>query len=245
MKLLQHFFEPWTWKMAWRDTRSSRRRLIVFSLSVVFGVAALVAIGCFRKSLEYSVEEQSRSLLGADLVIASRQAFGAKEEALFQSIGGEQSREISFSSMIFFPETGGTRLAQIRALSGDFPFYGRMETTPANAAEEFRKAGAGALVEDTLLVQYNAHVGSEVRIGELGLRVLGSLQKVPGETVVFATIAPRVYMAMADLERTRLLRQGSVVRYKVYFHFAAGTDVAALVGKVRGELDELRLSFET
>src|ERR1035438_2420582 len=35
-------------KMAWRDSRASRRRLILFSLSVVFGIAALVALGSFR-----------------------------------------------------------------------------------------------------------------------------------------------------------------------------------------------------
>ncbi|HMC27378.1 MAG TPA: hypothetical protein VKM56_06245, partial [Verrucomicrobiae bacterium] len=127
IRALKHLLEPWTWKMAWRDTRTSRRRLLVFSLSVVFGVAALVAIGCFRKSLEISVDEQSRGLLGADLVIASRQPFSAVEEALFKSVLGEQSREVSFSSMIYFPETGGTRLAQIRALGGGFPFYGAMD----------------------------------------------------------------------------------------------------------------------
>jgi predicted lysophospholipase L1 biosynthesis ABC-type transport system permease subunit len=55
----------WTWRMAWRDTRSSRRRLLVFSLSVVFGVAALVAIGCFEKSLEVSVNEQARRIGGS------------------------------------------------------------------------------------------------------------------------------------------------------------------------------------
>src|SRR5258706_11029796 len=142
--------------MAWRDTRTSRRRLIIFSLSVVFGVAALVAIGCFRKSLEFSVEEQSRGLLGADLVVASRQPFTAEEETMFAAVVGNQSREVDFTSMIYFPETGGTRLAQIRALSGDFPFYGRMEATPASASVDFRQPGAGALVEDTLLVQFNA-----------------------------------------------------------------------------------------
>src|SRR5205814_7061455 len=107
-------------------------------------------------SLEFSVEEQSRGLLGADLVIGSRQPFSTGEEKLFREIGGLQSREVDFSSMIFFPETGGTRLAQIRALGGDFPFYGRMEASPPEAATAFRKPGAGALIEDTLLVQFNA-----------------------------------------------------------------------------------------
>src|SRR5436190_13344471 len=99
----RYLANPWTWRMAWRDTRSSRRRLFVFSLSVVFGVAALVAIGCFRKSLEESVNEQARAILGADLVIASKQKFSSEEEGLFRSIGGSQSREVRFSSMVFFP----------------------------------------------------------------------------------------------------------------------------------------------
>ena len=33
------------WKMAWRDSRSSRRRLFVFSISITLGIAALVSIG--------------------------------------------------------------------------------------------------------------------------------------------------------------------------------------------------------
>src|SRR5215212_7987100 len=207
----------WTWRMAWRDTRSSRRRMFVFSLSVVFGVAALVAIGCFEKSLEVSVNEQARALVGADLVIASREKFTPEEEELLRSIPGDSSREVDFSSMVYFPQTGGTRLAQIRALGGNFPYYGRMETDPPTAASGFRESGAGALVEDTVLAQYGARVGSQVSIGELKVPVLGSLQKVPGETVMMATISPRVYISLADLPKTRLLGRGSMARYKVYF----------------------------
>src|SRR5439155_21994729 len=59
----------------------------------------------------------------------------------------------------------------------------------------------GALVEDTLLAQFGIKVGSEVRIGDLRLPVAGSLQKVPGETVVMATISPRVYIPLADLSK--------------------------------------------
>jgi putative ABC transport system permease protein len=231
--------------MAWRDTRSSRRRMLVFSLSVVFGVAALVAIGSFEKSLEEAVDEQARALVGADLVIASREKFTEEEEELLRSIPGNQSREVDFSSMVYFPETGGTRLAQIRALGGDFPYYGRMETDPPTAATEFRKSAAGALVEDTLLAQYGARVGSQVSIGELKLPVLGSLQKVPGETVVMATISPRVYIPLSDLPKTRLLGRGSMARYKVYFHLPPKTDVPALVAQIRPQLDQFQLSYDT
>ena len=106
--------------MAWRDTRTSRGRLLLFSSSIVLGVAALAAIGSLGTNLERAVEEQAKSLLGADLAISSRRAFTAEEESLLKDIGGEQSRETSFASMILFPASGGTRLAQVRALSGAF-----------------------------------------------------------------------------------------------------------------------------
>ena len=128
---LHHLLSPWTWLMAWRDSRASRRKLLFFSCSIVLGIAALTAIGSLGRNLERAIAEQAKSLLGADLVIGARHPFTAEEDTLFREIGGEQSREISFSSMIFFVRSQGTRLAQVRALEGAFPFYGRLETEPA------------------------------------------------------------------------------------------------------------------
>lgn len=108
--------------MAWRDSRTNRGRLLLFSSSIVLGVAALAAIGSLGKNLERAVEEQAKTLLGADLALSSRQPFSGAEEQLLTSLGGRQAREISFSTMIYFPGGGGARLVQARALSGPFPF---------------------------------------------------------------------------------------------------------------------------
>src|SRR6266513_575486 len=67
-------------KMAWRDSRTSRMRLLLFSLSITVGVAALVAIGSFRQSLSQSIDDQARTLVGADLVIESTRPFTTTEE---------------------------------------------------------------------------------------------------------------------------------------------------------------------
>ena len=48
-------------------------------------------------NLNRAIEEQAKTLLGADLVINSREPFTPEEDELFKQIGGEQSREISFS----------------------------------------------------------------------------------------------------------------------------------------------------
>ena len=55
--------------MAWRDSRTNRGRLLLFSSSIVLGVAALAAIGSLGKNLEGAVAEQARTLLGADLAL--------------------------------------------------------------------------------------------------------------------------------------------------------------------------------
>ncbi len=240
---VQQLFRPWTWLMAWRDSRNSRRRLVVFSSSIVLGIGALVAIASFGKNLEAAIGLQAKGLLGADLVLGSRQSFGDGEKKLFGELGGQQASETSFSSMIRFPAGEGGRLVQVRALEGPFPFYGSLETDPPNAAREFRTGGA--LVEEGVLIQYGAKVGDVVRIGDLTTKVVGSLKKVPGETLVFATIAPRVYLSLGEVERANLIRDGSLARYKTFFQFPAGTDVGALVKQRRPEFDQLRLSVDT
>ena len=76
--------------MAWRDTRASRRRLLLFSTSIVMGIAALVAIRSFAASAERAIDQQSRLLLGADLSVTSRRALSAADEKLLASLGGDK-----------------------------------------------------------------------------------------------------------------------------------------------------------
>jgi len=241
---LIHLFSRWTWLMAWRDSRASRRKLLFFSCSIVLGIAALTAIGSLGSNLERAIEEQAKSLLGADLVIGSRQPFSEEEGEMFREIGGQQSREVSFSSMIFFPNAKGTRLVQVRALEGGFPFYGQLETEPPGAAQEFRRGG-GALVEESLLTQFNAKVGDEIRLGTLKTRIIGRLKKVPGETVAFASIAPRVYIAMSDVPGSGLLREGSLARHRISFRLPPGIDADKLVKQLKPRLDNNRLTHNT
>jgi putative ABC transport system permease protein len=244
-KTFGHIFSPWTWTMAWRDSRTSRKRLLLFSSSIILGIAALAAVGSLGVNLNRAIEEQAKTLLGADLVINSREAFTPEEEQLFQKIGGEQSREISFMTMVYFPRTGGTRLANARGLSGGFPFYGQFDTKPSAAATEFRHANGGALVEQSMLDQFDAKVGDEVRVGNLTSRVAARLEKIPGESVALSAIAPRIYFSMDDLPQTGLLREGSLAQYRIFFKLPDGTNATQLVAALKPQLEQFRLRTDT
>ncbi len=75
---------PWTWRTAWRDSRAQRGRLALIALSIVIGLAALVAIHSLKSSLEKAIDTEAKSLLGSDLQITSRKPFPAGS-------GGEDS----------------------------------------------------------------------------------------------------------------------------------------------------------
>ena len=232
------------WKMAWRDSRASRRRLLLFSSSITFGVAALVALGSFRHSLARAIDDQARTLIGADLIIESTRPFTPEQEQFIQSLGEPQAREVRFSTMALFPKTNGTRLVQLRALAGDFPFYGKLETDPPAAAQIFRQSG-NAIAEESLLIQFGAKPGDQIKIGDAQFTISGALKKMPGEASAGASLAPRVYVPLQDLAAANLLKPGSIARYRDYLKFNDGVDAEARIREFAPRLHELRLEFDT
>jgi len=244
--MFRALFLPWTWRMAWRESRSSRVRLLWFSLSISLGVAALTAVGSLSATLSDAIEAQAKGLLGADLVLASRQPFSPEAEALAAGLKpAGRARETSFSTMLVFPSlTNATRLVNARAIEGAFPFYGRLEAEPESAVDVLRR-GEGVVVEESVLLQFGLAIGDPVRIGSWDTRIAGALKRVPGDTVSFGSIAPRVYLDASRLAETRLLGSASLARYRMLFRFDDNRDVPAWVKAESTNLVRLHLDSDT
>jgi putative ABC transport system permease protein len=238
----------WLCQMAWRDSRRHRARMLLFITSIVVGIAALVAIWSFGVNLAESIEQEANELLGADLVVNCRQEPQGAIESVLDSIrsleGVRSASEINFASMVLFPKSNGTRLVQIRALGGDFPFYGKLETEPTTAASRFRQ-GPYALVEQTVLLQFGAEVGDSIQVGKLHFVIAGALTKVPGQAGIAATVAPAVYVPLEYIEATGLLTRGSRLVRQYYFALPANIDADALGKSLRPTLREANESYET
>ena len=234
-------------RMAWRDSRASRRRLVLFSLSVVLGIAALVAIGSLGANLERGIDEQARGLLGADLIIAGRNEPSRELEAQLAGLGAEQSRETSFTSMLAFPTSGGlTRLVNVRALEGGFPYYGEFQTEPADAVARLRSGGDVVVLEETLLRQYRVRVGDEVKLGNTRFTIVGALQKLPGESsAISATVAPRALIPRDRLDATGLADRNVLVRYRLMVKLPPESDPLQVETTLRREFRAEGLGYDT
>src|SRR5690606_24878386 len=140
-------------KMAWRDAKASRARLLLFMASTILGIAAVASIQLFGQNLTDNIQRQSKSLMGADFLIDTDQLPTERAQAIIDSLKPDAS-EVNFVSMVAFPKNNGTKLVRVRGLKGDFPFYGKLETQPVTAATSYQALG-GALVDATLMLQYN------------------------------------------------------------------------------------------
>ncbi|SMO77898.1 ABC transporter permease [Gracilimonas mengyeensis] len=225
----------WTFKMAWRDSRSNRSKLFLFMAAIIVGVAAQVAITSFRANLNTSIESQAKELLGADLEVERNAPFQEELQAVLDSLGGEVSTALEFNSMAFFPKTGTTRLSQISAVEGGFPFYGDLITEPASAAQTFQQNG-GALVDEPVMRLFDLQPGDSVKIGQITYKIEGTLIEIPGQPVAASFFGPRIFIPKENVEETGLLQRGSRLEYVSWHKFPEGTDMAY----VDDRLDQLR-----
>lgn len=237
------FFSTWSWKMAWRDARSNKKRLFVYISAIIIGVAAQVAVTSFRASLDKTINNQSKELLGADLEIETETPFPDTLKAYFDTLGGEQASVTQFPSMVYFPKNGNTRLSNIRALKGNFPFYGILETIPTEAAERF-KTDSSALVDKSLMTQFDIEVGDSVKVGQLTLPISGTLTKVPGEAAATAMIGPRVFIPQVLLDSTKLIQRGSRVEYKQYFKFTDTRNISSIESRLDSLENDLDIDID-
>ena len=235
---------PWLLKMAWRDSRRNRSRLFLFVSSIILGIAAMVAIYSLGENMSNEVDKQAASLLGADLMLGSGKPVSPAIRKMTDSLGDRRSEQRMFPSMIYFLKSNKTRLVQVRALGGEFPYYGELETVPATAGKEFRNRQA-ALVDQTMMLQYGASVGDSIKIGGVTFVIAGTLINAPGQTGLSASVAPPVYIPLQYLEQTGLAQKGSRIITQFFFKFDKKADMKKLVDNIKPRLDTEAMSYET
>lgn len=156
-------------RTALKDSRKNRGKLFMFMSSIILGIAALVAINSFNYNLVEDIDEQALSLMGADLVVNSNRKIPENILDTLATLPGETASEIELFSMAYLPRIDETQFMRIKALEGDFPFYGKLKTEPADA-HDIIKNGRYALVDEGMMLQYNLVVGDEIRLGNAFFR---------------------------------------------------------------------------
>ena len=203
--------------MAAREMRASWHRLLFFFVCIAIGVGAIVAIRSVIQSVRHTFAGEARSLITADAIITSNQTLKpevvATIDARLQAAGAESTRSIELATMARPADRadGRARMVELRAVERAFPYYGRMKLAGDRPYSHALLQDFGVLVRPELLAQLDVKVGDALTIGSKRFTIRGVLVSEPGRRLGAFSIGPRVFVDLADLEKTGLLGLGSRV----------------------------------
>lgn len=203
-------------KMAAREMRASWQRLLFFFVCIAIGVGAIVALRSVIQSVRNTFAGEARSLISADAVITSNQPL--KPELLekiserLKTAGAESTRSVELATMTRAADRpdGRARMVELRAVESAFPYYGQMKLEGQDYTHELLQ-NFGVLVRPELLAQLDVKVGDQLSIGSQRFTIRGVIQSEPGRRLGAFSIGPRVFVDVADLEKTGLIGFGSRV----------------------------------
>lgn len=243
-KAIPFWRDRWLWTMAWRDARNNYGRLFLLVASLITGIAAVVSIGSLNYSLQETLDQNAKELLGADMVLNSNKKFDPDFVSGLDSAKLGIAGDAEMASMVMFMNSGQSRLVKLTALFGDFPFYGKLETQPANAPE-LMKTGRFAMLDESLARQFEISSEDSLKIGNRMFKVAGVVNKIPGGGVLTSTLAPSVYISMEALDSTGLVQFGSRVNYSLFVKTAGEKETEAKIKEIQPQVKRLGYSIET
>lgn len=228
------------------ESRSAFRRVGIYALSISLGVAALVAVRAFRADVSRSVEREAQVLMGADVRLSAQKPFPDSVVRVVDSLvaaGHPSSTVVTAASMILAPANGNVRLFQVRAVDGDWPFYGEIRTVPAGLWDGW---GDGEVIVDpAVLTQLGVVPGDTLRVGEQEFTVAGTVENAPTELGFQTAIGPRVYLRPEQLQATEIMGFGSLARYETFLLVPEPTDRQLIETRYLDTFREGQVRFET
>ena len=235
------------WSLAWRESRTARRRLLLYMSSISLGVAALVAIDSFSSNIIQSVKDQSRALMGGDVSFNSSKPIPPRIDSLFDSLsrrGISFARVTTFPSMAVVPRTSGTRFAQVRGVTDNYPFYGNIVTEPAGRWPMLHQ-GPYAIVDPALLTTLDARVGDTLKLGFGTFTIIASIRDVPGAAGIAEMLGPRIFIPSRYIAETQLLVFGSTAERTVLARLPDGVDPDKFVKPFRKTVETEQVRMRT
>ena len=235
-------------RLAWRESRTARRRLLLYMSSISLGVGALVAIDSIADNVREAVRAQARAVMGGDVTFSSDSRFPDSLRAVIDSIGAVDNislgTAVTFTSMAYAPRSQATRLSQVRAVGPTYPPYGDVTSEPAGLWPVLQERQT-ALVSPGTLISLDARVGDTLTIGYAQFEIVGTTNSVPGDPGLASAIGPRVFIGERYVASTQLLGFGSRASFEALVRLPDGVQSPKWVAPLRARFQNAHIRVRT
>ena len=202
--------------MAFRELRSSWRRLVFFFICVAIGVGTIVALRSLIQNVRTALMAEARTLTAGDVYLQTDQPWTNEilqglERRLEGVTDVEQTETLDTTTMVRLADEESTRtkVVELRGVGAEFPFYGEFALGSGQPYSFDLLRNQGVLVVPELLTQLGLEVGDPIMIGEVAFTIRDVILSEPGRQLGAFSFGPRVLLDRDALEGTGLLSYAS------------------------------------
>ncbi len=251
---------PFTFTMAWRETRSAWRHFVYFLVCIAIGVGALTGVSLFGAEVERTVNKEARSLLGGDLEIRLSRTISPQGQAIVDSLSPRGISLTHVSELIAMAAKSDssasgqpTQIVELKAVEPEYPLYGTIRLEPQSNLSELldQQAGRcqgrhtfGVVVQESLLIKMGLRIGECLKIGQGLFGITGVVRTEPDRMANAFSLGPRLLMSREGLHAAELVKVGSRIRERYLLKIPPNLPADPLLYELRGrlELDAARVS---
>ena len=189
----------------------------------------IAAVGALGDALRGGFERQGGMILGGDMTFARMHIRATPEELKVFEALGRISETSTLRTMARRLDASEQALVELKGVDAAYPLAGNVQLDGGGTFNDAIGA-SGAVADAMLLERLGLKSGDKMRIGEAEIEIKALLKSEPDGVADRLTYGPRVFVSAATLEKTGLVKPGTLVkwRYAVKLPEATPSDKAAL-----------------
>lgn len=199
-----------------RDWHSGEIRLLL--LALITAVAAVASVSLLIDRIDQALQRDAAQMLGGDVVIRSGQPVPDPFVERAHELGLATAQTLEFPSMVM--HGSASQLVSVKAVSAGYPLRGhvRLQSAdhgPGGVVTDGKPLPGTVWVDPQLQGLLQLSLPAQLELGNASLQVAGLIAHEPDRSMRFVNVAPRVMIAISDIERTGLLGPGARVTHRL------------------------------
>ncbi|RUP00304.1 MAG: FtsX-like permease family protein [Hyphomicrobium sp.] len=200
-------------RLGMRELRNGFDGFRIFVACLALGVMVIAAVGALADALRSGLTTQGETILGGDLAFARMHIRATPQDLdVFRALG-HVSETATMRTMARRVDGSDQALAELKGVDGSYPLSGAA-TLKGGGSFADAIAGDGVVADAMLLDRLGLKLGDRLRVGEADLAVKGILDNEPDAIVDRMTYGPRVFLSLDALEKTGLVKPGTLIRWR-------------------------------
>jgi putative ABC transport system permease protein len=203
-------------RLARREIRGGFRGFYIFLACIALGTGAIAAVNSVSRAITSSIATQGQSILAGDVRFELRNREATAEERAYLDSLGQVAVSTGLRSMARLADGSQQTLAEVKAVDGAYPLFGDFAAEPAAPLPQLlAKQGEtyGAVAAPLLLERLGIKIGDELLLGNVRLKLSGTVVDEPDALSDGFGFAPRLLLSRDALFASGLVQTGSLVEH--------------------------------